>query len=289
MKRLLAFSSVVVGLSSLSVPEPVSAQQCIRVPVPCVVTSAFGPRYNPITKGYSTEFHRGIDFGCPMHTPVSAADTGIVDVSGFSNSAGNWVRTQRSGMTFKYMHNARNAAFAGNMVSPGQLIAYTGNTGRSTGPHLHFQVERGGQAIDPMSMFCTRPQIRQGILDGGLPAQSDTTSLETQATPPGNFGTPPMGIEGSLNELLSDAIGSRSLNPDYARQLQGMDELGLYREISYQGGLRLRAKAEMQRSTERRLAIAAMVNVLMADSILRPQLEAQRSAGASAARPQRQP
>ena len=87
LPRTLA--AVGLTLALLATSSPVLA--CIEVPAKCSVTSVFGPRFNPITKNYSTEFHHGVDFGCPLYTPVFAADGGTVTTSGYSNSAGNWV------------------------------------------------------------------------------------------------------------------------------------------------------------------------------------------------------
>lgn len=284
LARLGAGVLLACGAAALPV-APAYAGPCIQVPAPsCPVTSTFGPRFNPITKNYSTEFHHGVDFGCPPFTRIIAADAGLVDVSALSTTAGNWVRAQRAGVVYKYMHNERNLAKMGSMVSQGEEIALSGNTGRSTGPHLHFQVEVNGKAADPMPMFCSKPNMKPGLLDGGLPAQSDVTSALEQAAAPSNNGVPPIGLDGSLQEILSDAIGTRALNPDYLRQLQSLPEVGLYRELAYERTLRLKTKHEIQRSVERRMATNAMLNALLADKILLPQIEAQRAAATASVR-----
>lgn len=107
------------------------------------VTSPFGQR--------SGEFHKGVDWAEPVGTPVYAAAPGRVVQANYSTSAGNWVVIQHSWGTTKYMHNSRLAVKAGQSVKAGQLIAYSGNTGQSTGPHVHFQVEiPTGNAVNPL-------------------------------------------------------------------------------------------------------------------------------------------
>lgn len=291
MKAYALLASAFAALAgTLLAPKTAEAGPCIQVPVPCRVTSAFGPRFNPITRNYSSEFHHGVDFGCPIGTPVVAADGGIVNVSGTSQSAGNWVVTRSAGAggaTFKYMHHERNVASIGNMISPGQQLAFTGNSGRSTGPHLHFQMEVNGKAADPMAVFCTRPPLKEGVLQGA-DAPTDVIDAGSQPTPPGDSGgTPPaMGLDGSLHEVLGDVIASRALNQDYLRQLATLSTPRLYAELAYMKSIRLKVQHERGQHRERMLATQAMLELLMTESALRPQLEAQRSAAMlSAAKP----
>lgn len=286
--RFLGFGLCLSALGALlaaSVPSAALAQQCIQVPVNCRVTSAFGPRFNPMTKTYSQEFHHGVDFGCPIGTPVVAADGGIVRVSGHSDTAGNWVVTNGAGgrVTYKYMHHERNTTTAGSMVNPGQALALTGNSGRSTGPHLHFQVEADGKAVDPMARFCTKPPLKEGVLQGG-DAGSDILDAGSQATPPGDSGgiPPAMGLDGSLHEVMADVIASRALNQDYMRQLSTLSEPRLYAELAYLQAIRLKAAHERSQHRERILATQAMLQSLMTEAALRPQLESQRATATKA-------
>lgn len=260
------------------------AQACIQVPVDCRVTSAFGSRYNPITKNYSSEFHHGVDFGCPIGSKVVAADAGVVSVSAFSASAGNWIVARGAGTTIKYMHHERNLATVGSSLSKGQEIAKTGNTGRSTGPHLHFQVETGGKAVDPMSNFCTKPPLKPGVLQGADPEQGDVLDKGSQATAPADNGgvPPPMGMDGSLSEIIGDIVAARTLNPDYMRQISGLSEPRLYAELAYMQSIRLKVQHERSQHRERIAATQAMLQLLMADDVLRGQLELQRKAAANA-------
>ncbi|MFK4705792.1 murein DD-endopeptidase MepM/ murein hydrolase activator NlpD [Roseateles asaccharophilus] len=283
----LAFAVVSGAISAAGILAPVTAyaQGCIQVPVTCSVTSAFGPRFNPITKNYSSEYHHGIDFGCPIGTSVVAADAGVVNVSGFSQSAGNWVvvRSSGNGPTIKYMHHERNFASIGNLVEKGQQLALTGNTGRSTGPHLHFQVEAGGQAVDPMARFCSKPTLREGVLQGASPPQSDIVDAGSQTSTPDGGAPPAMGMEGSIHEVLGDLVASRAMNPDYVRQLASLTEPRLYAELAYMKAIRLKVQHERSQHRERIEATQAMLEILMTDSVLRPQLDSQRAAATRAA------
>ncbi|MEJ6002683.1 M23 family metallopeptidase [Paucibacter soli] len=279
LRTALSVAAAALGLAASLQPTVALAQSCIQVPVSCSVTSAFGPRFNPITKNYSSEYHHGVDFGCPIGTQVVAADAGVVNVSGFSQSAGNWVvvRSAGNGPLIKYMHHERNIATVGNLVQKGQQLALSGNTGRSTGPHLHFQVEAGGQAVDPIARFCSRPPLRDGVLQGGTPPQSDVIDPGSQAAAP-DGGTPPaMGLDGSVHEVLGDLIASRAMNPDYLRQIGSLTEPRLYAELAYMKAIRLKVQHERGQHRERILATQAMLEMLMADAALRPQMEAQRS------------
>lgn len=263
-------------------PTAAFAQACIQVPVDCRVTSAFGGRFNPTNNTFSTEFHHGIDFGCPIGTPDRAAEGGVVAVAGSSESAGNWIVIHAAGgkVVYKYMHHARLEISKGTMVNAGQLIAYTGNTGRSTGPHLHFQVEVAGVAVDPYARFCTKPPLKAGVLQGADAPETDLVGAGTQATAPGDSGgiPPAMGMDGSVDQVMADVIASRALNPDYAQQLATISEPRLYAEISYMQAIRLKLRHERALHRERMLASSAMIQTLMTEATLRPQLAAQRTA-----------
>ncbi|MCZ8255017.1 MAG: peptidoglycan DD-metalloendopeptidase family protein [Polaromonas sp.] len=246
------------------------------------MTSAFGPRFNPITRNFSSEFHHGVDFGCPMNTPIVAVEGGVVAVSGFSNSAGNWVVVRSGGpegMLAKYMHAERNLVAVGTVISKGDKVSLSGNTGRSTGPHLHFQYESGArQAVDPVPRFCSRPSASNSVIEGGVFPQSDVIDTGSQAAAPTNDAmAPAMGVDGSLNEVLADVVASRALNPDYVRQLSSLSEPRLYAELAYLKSIRLKVQHERSAHRERIVATQAMVQALMTES-LKPQLDAQRRA-----------
>lgn len=115
------------------------------------ITSFFGVRNDP-TGGSGQENHGAIDIGVAEGTNIYACETGKVTTAGWSDSAGNWVVIDHgNGYVTKYMHNSQLKVSAGETVSKGQVIALSGNTGRSTGPHCHFQIEYNGVKIDPLS------------------------------------------------------------------------------------------------------------------------------------------
>ena len=99
---------------------------------------------------YEVGGHKGHDYAAPTGTPTYAAAAGTVIIAGYSPSAGNWVVINHgNGLTTKYMHHSAICVTAGQTVEKGQQIGYVGSTGQSTGPHLHFQVEENGVAVNP--------------------------------------------------------------------------------------------------------------------------------------------
>lgn len=115
------------------------------------ITSRFGMRRHPIL-GYS-KMHAGIDFGAPHGTPIKAAGSGVVEVARRVGAYGKYVRIKHSnGYKTAYAHMSRYARGirSGAKVRQGQVIGYVGSTGRSTGPHLHYEVLRGDRRINPL-------------------------------------------------------------------------------------------------------------------------------------------
>ena len=113
------------------------------------ISSKFGPRKAP-KAGASTN-HGGIDLAVPVKTPVYATAEGKVTFAGNANKAGIMVTIDhQNGMVSKYMHLNSYRVSPGEIVKQGDLIAYSGNTGNSTGPHLHFQMELNGTKVDPL-------------------------------------------------------------------------------------------------------------------------------------------
>ncbi|WP_374575855.1 peptidoglycan DD-metalloendopeptidase family protein [Phenylobacterium sp.] len=124
----------------------------LRTPVDGArMTSTFGMRKHPIL-GY-TRMHKGIDFGAGMGTPVVAAGDGVVVEARRWGTYGNWVRIRHTGgWDTGYAHLSRFAKglHAGDRVRQGQVIAYVGSTGASTGPHLHYEIWKNGQRVNPI-------------------------------------------------------------------------------------------------------------------------------------------
>ncbi len=113
------------------------------------ITSPFGWRYHPILR--VKKYHNGEDIAVPSGTPVHAADSGVVVVSGWEGGYGNYIAIDHgNGISTGYGHNSRLLVHQGDKVIKGQVIAYSGSTGLSTGPHVHFEVRRNGIPIDPL-------------------------------------------------------------------------------------------------------------------------------------------
>lgn len=114
------------------------------------VSSGFGMRMHPVL-GYS-KMHRGVDFAAPIGTPIYAAGDGRVVEAGRKGSYGNYVRIRHNGeysTAYAHLNRFARGLKVGSRVKQGQVIAYVGNTGRSTGPHLHFEVMKGSRQINP--------------------------------------------------------------------------------------------------------------------------------------------
>jgi len=120
-------------------------------PVNGRMTSPFGNRKSPFGGG-SIEFHDGIDLAADYGEPVSAAADGVVVYTGYRGGYGRTVIISHSlsGYKTSYCHLSKSLVKHGERVSKGQKIALAGSTGRSTGPHLHFIVEKDGVLLDPL-------------------------------------------------------------------------------------------------------------------------------------------
>ena len=124
-----------------------STGQFIR-PVPGRITSSFGMRNHPTQHVY--KMHTGVDLACGTGTPVLAADSGMVTWSGWKRGYGNTVIIMhKKGITTLYGHGQRTVAIRGISVSQGDIIMYSGSTGISSGPHLHFEIRVNGHPVDP--------------------------------------------------------------------------------------------------------------------------------------------
>ncbi|HIT91656.1 MAG TPA: M23 family metallopeptidase [Candidatus Stercorousia faecigallinarum] len=122
------------------------------------ITSGYGSRPSP-TAGASTN-HEGIDIGAPYGTPVKAAANGIVNFAGAAGGYGNVIyidngTIEGKRVSSRYGHLNRYIVASGTKVTQGQTIGYVGSTGKSTGPHLHFEVRENGKAVNPISYIGT--------------------------------------------------------------------------------------------------------------------------------------
>jgi murein DD-endopeptidase MepM/ murein hydrolase activator NlpD len=102
--------------------------------------------------------HRGIDQGASTGTPIGASKAGIVIFAGWQGGYGNLTLIDHhDGVVTAYAHQSRLAVSSGASVSQGQTIGYVGNTGNSTGPHLHFETRVNGSAVNPRQYLSGSP------------------------------------------------------------------------------------------------------------------------------------
>ena len=121
----------------------------LTVPIEgATITSGFGMRNHPILRG--RRMHKGLDMAAPTGTPIYATGGGIIEFSGRKNGYGNTIIVDHgNGYTTLYAHCSRLMVEEGAKVSRGDLIALVGSTGRSTGPHLHYEVRVNNQHMNP--------------------------------------------------------------------------------------------------------------------------------------------
>lgn len=131
------------------------------MPVVGRITSGFGARRHPIL-GY-TRMHGGVDFGAPSGSPIYAVGDATVSYAGWHGGHGNYVRLEHGGgFGTGYAHMSRIAVASGTRVRAGQVIGYVGSTGLSTGPHLHYELYKGGAKVNPLSVkFTVSNQVDQ--------------------------------------------------------------------------------------------------------------------------------
>lgn len=115
-----------------------------------VLTSSFGLRVHPILGGWRE--HAGVDLAALSGTPVAATSAGVVTGAGWAGGYGELVSIDHGhGIETRYGHMSRLNVSAGQRVRPGDVIGFVGSTGRSTGPHLHYEVRVDGRPVNPLS------------------------------------------------------------------------------------------------------------------------------------------
>ena len=116
------------------------------------VTSGFGYRMHPVLGGRA--HHNGIDFDANKGDPVRSAGNGLVKFAGWKQGFGNVVEIDhQNGYVTLYAHNSAFLVKEGDVVRAGQIVAKAGSTGRSTGPHVHFEVHKDGSAVNPRTFL----------------------------------------------------------------------------------------------------------------------------------------
>ena len=127
------------------------------------LSSSFGKRKHPIL-GY-TKLHTGTDFAAPPGTPIYAAGDGSIDTAGWNGGYGKYVRIRHNSeysTAYAHMKAIKRGIGKGKRVRQGQIIGYVGTTGRSTGPHLHYEIIRRGKKVNPMRVKMPSGQKLKG-------------------------------------------------------------------------------------------------------------------------------
>ncbi|MDA0367122.1 MAG: M23 family metallopeptidase [Proteobacteria bacterium] len=150
----------------------------LRTPVDGArLSSRYGKRKHPIL-GY-TRMHRGVDFSAPRGTPVMAAGDGVVEFAGTNGAYGRYLRIRHNASyksAYAHLKGFSKGVRVGTRVKQGQIVAYVGTTGMSTGPHLHYEIHRGTAQINPLSLKLPTGQKLAG--DALRAFQSNRTALE---------------------------------------------------------------------------------------------------------------
>lgn len=143
-------SAVPISLQTISVGN--AANLDYEMPLNGRISSDFGTRFHPIDK--KSKFHAGVDIAVPRGTPIGAAAEGVVSFAGRKGGYGNVVMIEHAdGRTTFYAHCDKLSVKEGQTVMVGEEIAKAGSTGKSTGPHLHFEVRENGIPIDPLKFL----------------------------------------------------------------------------------------------------------------------------------------
>ena len=123
-----------------------------------VISSGFGMRRHPIYK--RIKFHTGIDFAEPKGTPVYAAGSGVVTRKGYNSGYGYFIEIQHAGgFRSFYAHLSKTLVSAGDSVRMGKYIACVGNSGLTTGCHLHYEIRKGNRFLNPIEWCCCLLEI----------------------------------------------------------------------------------------------------------------------------------
>ena len=117
------------------------------------LSSSFGMRKHPIS-GYN-KLHKGVDFAAPIGTPIYAGGNGVIEFVGRNGGYGKYIRIRHNNSyktAYAHLNNYKKGIYKGLRVNQGEVIGYVGSTGKSTGPHLHYEILLNGKQINPMSL-----------------------------------------------------------------------------------------------------------------------------------------
>ncbi|WP_230079987.1 peptidoglycan DD-metalloendopeptidase family protein [Alteripontixanthobacter maritimus] len=137
-----------------------------------MISSGFGYRRDPFNG--SGAMHKGLDFRGPTGAPIHAAAKGKVTYAGYRGGYGKTIEISHgNGLMTRYAHMSRLGAKLGDPVAAGQRIGAIGSTGRSTGPHLHFEVRINNRAVNPRHFLETAPDVLEEVRAGALRARAE--------------------------------------------------------------------------------------------------------------------
>jgi murein DD-endopeptidase MepM/ murein hydrolase activator NlpD len=142
----------------------------MMLPVDGHITSYFGNRYHPIL--HFTRFHAGLDIGAAWGSPIVAAGDGRIVAAGWAGGYGREVQIAHGDELLSlYGHMSSIAVEPGTFVHQGQVIGYVGSSGLSTGPHVHFEVRRSGQPVNPLAVRFTSAPVTDAHLADSIKAR----------------------------------------------------------------------------------------------------------------------
>lgn len=170
-KALDSNAGLAINTSNTSPYRPASVAIPSRMPVEgASLTSGYGMRNHPVLGGRRQ--HKGVDLAMPTGTPVYATADGMVSKAEWFSSYGLYISLEHgAAIQSRYGHLSRLNVAAGQQVRKGDLIGYVGSTGRSTGPHLHYEVRIAGAAVNPVPYMQGSVRSAQSALAGVTLAQ----------------------------------------------------------------------------------------------------------------------
>lgn len=149
-------------IGSLSQQKTLLASVPSVTPVDGWVTSGFGVRMSPFTG--ESAYHKGIDVAAPIGTPIYAPADGVIVFSGRKDGFGNFIMIAHGyGVVTGYGHSAQNLVVSGQVIKRGEQIATVGQTGRTTGPHLHYEIWLNGRVVDPKRFIVSTEDLNIAI------------------------------------------------------------------------------------------------------------------------------
>ena len=168
---VIAPATKVASAPSAATYRPTAVSIPSRMPVNgAALTSGFGMRWHPVIGGRHQ--HKGVDLAEPVGSPVYATADGVVGRADWFSSYGLYISLEHGGnIETRYGHLSRLNVAAGQTVHKGDLIGYVGTTGRSTGPHLHYEVRIAGVAVNPI------PYLQGGVQTAAVVATTEHLAI----------------------------------------------------------------------------------------------------------------